>query len=87
MKKIRKISLGTNPKDSLNYVIGGVHNIGNNGKIRITDIIKEQTSSLFKRATKYYIWAERVGFEGNYFLWYEIDSVPIVVQYDIDNEL
>lgn len=83
MKKIRKISIGTNPKDCLAYVVGSLHN---NGELRITDIIQEQTSTLFKRATKYYIWAERTHNDKGPFLWYEINNMPVMIQYDINNE-
>lgn len=82
MKKIRKISLGTNPKDCLAYVVGGFHN---NGTIIITDIIEEQSNSIFKKHTKYYIWASFVGKE-EVFLWYKIENMPVTIQYYINNE-
>ncbi len=80
MKKIRKISIGVNPKDALVYVVGGLQL---NGTLRVTDIIKEQSGNLFKKSTKYYIWAEYTDPENNsdIFLWYEIENMPTMVQY------
>jgi hypothetical protein len=78
MKKIRKISIGVNPKDTLVYVVGGLHN---RGTIVITDIIKEQAASIFRKNTKYYIYASYINNADNVFLWYEVENMPVMIQY------
>jgi len=76
MRRIRKISIGLDPKDCLACVVGQEHN---KGQIKITDIIKEQG-----RHNKFYIWAEEIGANKPIFIWQELINMPVLIQFFLE---
>lgn len=68
---IRKIVVGSNPKDAMAYVVGMR---AGNGEVSIID--KDESDPLTR---KYDVYIED---EDNTILWKSIENLPVLIEYD-----
>lgn len=81
---IRKIIIGVNPKDAMAVEVGHTHNTPD-GRITITDIVRNENNYYFFGSIMYQVYAMREGGKDK-FVWKSIENVPVVVESFIPKE-
>ena len=75
---IRKITMGTDPKDGMAIEVGKTHHTPE-GLIKIVAIVRNEESYYFWGDIIYQVFAQKIG-EKTTFIWKHIEGIPVVVE-------
>ena len=79
---IRKIVLGTNPKDGLSFVVGNDRAKDSGEKISL--ILEDENNYHRFGVVRYWIYYKDK--KGTEILWKSFTSVPVTIEYDINDD-
>lgn len=74
--EIRKISIGNDLKNAMNYIVNGVI-----GDMTITRIEEDQYDGFFLNSKSYIVYVSKDGV--NEFAWKKFDKLPVTIEYKL----
>lgn len=78
MQLIRKIIIGTNPKDAMAYYVGMKAGSG-----KVTDILADEAALYKYNISRYHVYVQD---DKTTYIWKTVENLPVLIEYDCNFE-